>query len=151
MRQCNAAGVALIRSFESCRLKAYLDGNKIPTIGWGHTGPEVHLGLVWTQQQADDQFKADLLERACTPVSVYSPPNLTSNQFSAFCSLCFNIGSGNFHASTALKYATAGNLQDVPKGIAMWNKVNGQVSPGLTRRRDAEIALWNATNDTPIS
>lgn len=154
MRQCNAAGVALIRSFEQCRLRAYRDGNNILTIGWGHTGPEVIDGLMWTQDRADRQFQLDLLERACTPVSIYAPETLTPNQFAAFCSLCFNIGSGNFHSSTALKYANAGNLTEVPVGIAMWNKVGGQVSPGLTRRRNAEIVLWatdDKTNDAPIS
>lgn len=148
MRQCNPDGVVLIKSFESCKLLAYKDGNGIFTIGWGHTGPEVHEGLVWTQDRADAQFATDLHERAEIPVSIYAPQTLTSNQFSAFCSLCFNIGSGNFHASTALKYANAGNLDEVPVGIAMWNKVAGQVSPGLTRRRDAEIVLWSANDET---
>lgn len=151
MRFCNAAGVGLIRSFESCKLKAYKDGNGILTIGWGHTGPEVVAGLVWTQAQADTQFQVDLIERACTPVSVYAPATLTNNQYAAFCSLCFNIGSGNFHASTALKYANAGALDKVPEGIAMWNKIHGQVAGGLERRRAAEIVLWSTPDTEPAA
>ena len=49
-----------IRAEEGLRLHAYLDTLKVPTIGVGHTGPEVHLGLVWTQAQADAQLETDL-------------------------------------------------------------------------------------------
>lgn len=50
---------AYIQANESFRPKAYLDTGSVPTIGWGHTGPEVHLGLVWTQDQADLKFASD--------------------------------------------------------------------------------------------
>lgn len=150
IRQCCSAGVELIKDFESCKLVAYQDGNGIWTIGWGHTGPEVVEGLVWSQDKADMQFLADLAQRAETPVGAYIYTPLTDNQFAAFCSLCYNIGSGNFHNSTAAKYANAGRLTDVPTGIAMWNKINGHISPGLVRRRNAEIALWNAPDETVL-
>lgn len=46
----------IIKFFESCRLKAYLDSKKIPTIGWGNTfyenGTPVKLGDVITQERA---------------------------------------------------------------------------------------------------
>jgi lysozyme len=45
---------------ESCRLLAYLDTEGVPTIGWGHTGPEVHLGLVWGQEMADQTLELDI-------------------------------------------------------------------------------------------
>ena len=41
---------------EGCRLTAYQDTLGIWTIGYGHTGPEVCEGLVWTQDQADAAF-----------------------------------------------------------------------------------------------
>lgn len=49
---------------EALRLKAYPDpksGGEPWTIGYGHTGPEVHEGLVWTAAQAEIQLEADLI------------------------------------------------------------------------------------------
>ena len=45
---------------ENCRLLAYLDTEGVPTIGWGHTGSEVHLGLVWGQEMADQTLELDI-------------------------------------------------------------------------------------------
>ena len=48
---------------EGTRLEAYpdpLSGGAPWTIGCGHTGPEVHAGLVWTQAQVDAALAADL-------------------------------------------------------------------------------------------
>lgn len=38
------ACVALVKSFEGCRLVGYPDVRGIPTVGYGHTGPEVKIG-----------------------------------------------------------------------------------------------------------
>lgn len=142
---CNPAGVALIKSFERCFLQAYPDPRGIPTIGWGATGPDIHLGLVWTQVQCDDRFDVDILTRAETPLNrmIFPSVMLTENQFSALCSLCYNIGEGNFAASTALATMNAGDLADVPAHIALWDEIDHVVSDGLVRRRAAEIVLWN--------
>ena len=40
----SSTGFALTRSFEGLRLEAYQDSAGIWTIGYGHTGPEVHCG-----------------------------------------------------------------------------------------------------------
>jgi lysozyme len=49
-----------LQAFEGLRLKAYLDTVGVWTIGYGHTGPEVHEGLVWTNEQAEAQLDADI-------------------------------------------------------------------------------------------
>ena len=52
---------ALIKSYEQCRLTAYLPTpNDVPTIGWGATGPDIVLGMTWTQAQCDARFTTDL-------------------------------------------------------------------------------------------
>ena len=140
---CNDQGIALIKRFESCRLQAYLDAVGIPTIGWGHTGPEVHLGLVWLQQQADDVFMQDLLHKAEIPLnSMLAGFDLSGNQYSALCSLTYNIGSGAFRGSTLLADIHSGNLDDVPAQFLRWDKAGGAVLPGLLARRKAEADLW---------
>ena len=141
--KCNQAGIDLIRSFEGCRLESYLDQNNIPTIGFGHTGSDVYIGLIWTQDQADSQLSQDIAQRAEAPVNAYLTRTLSDNQFSAFCSLCFNIGSGRFKGSSALHLANIGNLTDVPAHILLWDEAGGGVDAGLVRRRNAECTLWN--------
>ena len=140
---CNYLGIALAQKWEGCKLQAYLDVGGIPTIGRGHTGPEVHLGLVWTQQQADDAFVHDMLLKAEMPLnSMMAGIPLSSNQFSALCCLVYNIGAGAFRRSKTLLDIREGNKDDVATQWLGFDHVNGQVVQGLLNRRKEEIALW---------
>lgn len=145
LMSCNDSGIALIKNFESCRLQSYEDQRGIPTIGFGSTGSDIHLGMVWNQSQCDERFADDLLVKAETPLNRLISPNvhLTSNQFSSLCSLCFNIGQGHFASSTVLSTTNSGNLDDVPNHILLWDETDGVPNKGLIRRRQAEIDLWN--------
>lgn len=134
------AGTKLIQSFESCRLEAYQDGNGIWTIGWGHTD-RVQPGDTCTQAQADAWFIADT-QNACTTVMRTVDLALTQNEFDALVSLCFNIGGGNFRSSTLAKVLNAGNIMAAADQFLVWNHIGGAVSPGLTRRREAERTLF---------
>ena len=67
---------------------------------------------------------------------------INQNQFDALVSLCFNIGAGNFRSSTLLRVLNAGNLMAAADQFLVWDKVAGQVSDGLVRRRAAERALF---------
>ena len=72
---------------------------------------------------------------------------LNDNQFAALVCFTFNVGRGNFLASTLFRNLNAGWYSQVPAQLARWNKVEidgvEKVSNGLTRRRAAEAALWN--------
>lgn len=144
------AASKLIQSFEGCRLSAYLDVGGVPTIGWGHTGSEVHLGLLWTQQEADEAFEEDM-GHFDLAMSVAIPDGaLNQNQYDACIALMYNIGGGEFERSTIRKRILAGDLAGAaeawtdPKTI--FNKVAGHISNGLTRRRYAEKQLFT----TPV-
>ena len=122
---------------------SYQDTNGIWTIGWGHTGREVSRGLIWAQEQADQQFLDDLANRAVSPVNNLVTVDVTDNQFAALCSFCFNIGQGNFRASSALHLLNNGQYDDVPSHIMLWDhNHDGSISNGLKRRREAEVTLW---------
>jgi GH24 family phage-related lysozyme (muramidase) len=56
-------GINLIKSFEGCRLTAYVDTSGVLTIGYGHTGG-VTKGQTITQAQADEILKKDLANYA---------------------------------------------------------------------------------------
>ena len=51
-----------LADFEGRRSEAYQCTMGVWTIGIGHTGPEVHEGLVWTDEQIDAAFDADVAE-----------------------------------------------------------------------------------------
>ena len=54
-------GIALIKSFERCRLTAYLCPSGVWTIGYGHTAG-VTRGQTITQAEADSIVRVDLEE-----------------------------------------------------------------------------------------
>lgn len=135
------AGVALIQSFEKCRLHAYLPTpNDVPTIGWGST-EDVRMGDVWTQEQADERFMRDI-EWAEDCVNKAVTAQLRQNEFDACVSLCFNIGCAAFGKSTLARMLNAGDYDGAAAQFARWDKQKGQVLAGLTRRRAAEAALF---------
>jgi lysozyme len=139
-------GIAILHHFESCRLKAYPDpatGGEPYTIGYGHTGPEVHLGLVWTQEQADAAF-ADRLAREFEP-GVWSMlrVGVTQYQFDALVCLAYNIGLGNLGKSTLIRKLNTPDAAGASEQFLVWNRAAGQVMRGLTRRRYAERARFN--------
>ena len=134
-------GTALIKSFESCRLAAYLPTPAdVPTLGWGHTRA-VAMGDTCTQAQADAWFLEDIAwVEDCVNGAVNVP--LTQQEFDALCSLVFNIGCGQFKTSTLLRLLNASDYDGASEQFAVWNRQAGQVLAGLTKRRAAEAELF---------
>lgn len=143
-KRVSPAGIALIHSFESCKLTAYPDPGSVDgkpwTIGWGSTGPGIAKGVVWTQAQADERFAADLarFEKAVALMA----PVTTQSQFDALTSLAYNIGLAALNDSTLLRLHNKGDYAGAKDQFGRWNKNAGAVMNGLTRRRAAEAALY---------
>jgi lysozyme len=137
----NESGLNLIKSFEGCKLQAYQDQKGIWTIGFGCTH-HVAQGLCISQDEADERLKEDIQSTVEIVRNYILPHQINDNQFSACVCLAFNIGVGNFRTSTCLNCIKMGNLNDAANAILAWNKVNGEVDPGLARRREAEKALF---------
>jgi lysozyme len=115
------------------------------TIFWGHTGPEVHYGMKGTQAQADAQLLTDMA-RVIADIKAVVKIQISRNEFIALCDLAFNIGVGNFNASTLLRLLNGGDRDGADAQFAAWNKAGGQVLAGLVARRAAEAAMF-ATPD----
>ena len=136
-------GEALTEQFESCRLTAYPDLKGIWTIGWGHTGPEVVPGLVWTQAQADAALLKDC-QNAVDHVNRLVRVPLTQGEFDALVDFAFNAGCGAFAGSTMLKLLNSGNYAGAAGQFELWDHAAGKVVAGLLRRRRAEEAEFIA-------
>jgi lysozyme len=145
---------AVTKRFEKLVLVGYPDQGKVPTWGWGHTGPEVHVGQTITREQADFDFNRDQaiadakLKRHVSPAAF---AKLTEHEKAAVLDFVFNTGGGpepdHKDCWTIWKDVEAGNLADV---VAQFNRfifvhVDGKpvTSNGLKNRRAAEIVLWN--------
>lgn len=139
------AGLNLTEMFEDSAgpaLNAYWDptGN-VWTIGYGHTGPEVKEGLVWTTQQCIAALAADV-SWASVAVNHLVTRDISQSQFDALVDFVFNEGVGSFAKSTLLEYVNEGNLQGAEAEFGKWVYSGGKVLGGLTRRRAAEAALF---------
>jgi lysozyme len=144
--QISTKGDALIKGEEKLVLYGYLCPAGIPTNGWGHTGPDVVLGQPITLATACANYADDKARKAEQPINKLVRVKLTQNQFDALGSLVFNIGAGNFAASTLLRKLNASDYTGAAEQILVWNKgrVNGvlEVLPGLVKRRQAEHDLF---------
>jgi GH24 family phage-related lysozyme (muramidase) len=141
----SAACLKLIQSFEGCKLTAYPDpgsGGDPWTIGWGSTGPNIKRGTVWTQEQADARFAEHVEEFAAKVRALIGASPTKQHQFDALVSIAYNIGTGNLSGSTLLRKHKAGDYAGAAAEFAKWNKAAGKVMNGLTRRREAEAALY---------
>jgi lysozyme len=143
MNTLGSAGEALIKSFETLKLAAYLDQRGRWTIGWGHTGPGVIENLTCTPEEAEAWFQDDT-QAAVNGVDTSITTNVTQNQFDALVSFTFNVGVGAEGHSTMAKLINARDFAGAAAQFPLWDHVDGVPNAGLLRRRQAEQALFLA-------
>ena len=136
----SAEGIALIKKFEGCELKAYQCSAGVWTIGYGHT-KDVEEGDTISKDQAEEMLVEELHEYE-NYVNEYVNVALSQNQFDALVSWVYNLGPANLKASTMLKVLNDGKYEDEPYQMKRWNKAGGKVLDGLVRRREAEALLY---------
>ena len=132
--------VELVKHFEGFEDTAYLCPANVWTIGYGRTR-NVKEGDRITEPQAERDLLEELegfKHQVLNSVKV----ELTQNELDALTSWTYNLGVGNLKSSTLLKKLNAGNKSEVPAEMIRWNKANGKVLAGLTKRREAEAELW---------
>jgi len=131
----SSKGINLVKQFEGCRLTAYRCPAGVWTIGYGHTDG-VRQGQKISAAQAECFLRADM-EKYEKKVDRYNKYGWNQNEFDALVSFAFNVGSidqltGNGTRSRAV----------IADKMLLYNKGGGKVLAGLTRRRQAERALF---------
>ncbi len=134
-------GIALIKSFEGCRLAAYkaVSTEKYYTIGWGHYGADVKAGQTISQEEADALFLSDI-QRFVKYTNHYAASvKLNQNQFDALVSFCYNAGPG-----TLKKLLSERTPEKIAEHITdeKYAKSGGKVLKGLVLRRQQEKKLF---------
>lgn len=131
-------GIALIKKFEGCKLKAYKCPAGVWTIGYGHT-KGVKPNQVITKEQAEAFLREDL-EKYEAHVDYYNKTykyNFNQNEFDALVSFAYNIGTlrGITNAGRRSKYQIAQKFR-------AYVIANGKKLQGLVNRRQAEYNLF---------
>lgn len=125
-------GLSLLIEREGKRNRAYLDSVGVWTIGVGHTGPEVHEGLVWTDAQVADALKHDVTRFERAVINAVKVP-MVQYQFDALVSFAFNVGEGAMAGSTLIKKMNAGDYEGAALQFDRWH-----IPPEITSRRNGE-------------
>ncbi|HHE8508311.1 TPA: lysozyme [Citrobacter freundii] len=146
--QTSEKGIKNIKDFEGCSLTAYPDpgtGGAPWTIGYGWTHPvdgkPIKPGMTIKQETADRLLKTGLVSYE-NDVLKMAKVKLTQGQFDALVSFAYNVGSRALSTSTLLRKLNAGDYAGAADEFLRWNKAGGKVMNGLTRRREAERALF---------
>ena len=135
------AGINLIKSFEGCVLTAYKCPAGMWTIGWGHT-KDVYEGMSITQEEADALFLEDIKIYEDAVNNYVSKFNFNQNHFDALTSFAYNCGIGSLNSICSLN-----SIAEIAAELPLYcnayvNGVKTQL-PGLVRRRQAELELFN--------
>jgi len=136
------AGMDLIEQFESRKLTGYVLGDGMCTIGVGHAVPLSEMPAdkckQWTitDAQADEFLREDANEfEGC--LNDYFDRSFNQNQFDALVSFTYNVGCA------PRKYEWPKDAADSYfPGVMIQYTNPPQFKEGLTKRRKAEIALF---------
>ncbi len=138
-------GLDLIKEFEGFSATCYKDAVGLNTIGYGtliDTKEEQYLlTATITKEEATELIRKDLKHVE----DFVNKLNLKINQsmYDSILVLCYNIGCNAFKNSTILKKIVVNpNDTTIRTSWLQWNKAGGKALKGLTRRREAEVALY---------
>lgn len=135
-------GIELIKRFEGCKLTAYKCPAGKLTVGYGHTGDDVTEGLTISQEDANDLLFDDVLCFENGVNNLVKGLDLSQGMFDALVCFAYNVGLDNLKKSTLLKLLKDGKVLEASEEFVKWNKSNGKVLDGLTKRRAAEADLF---------
>jgi len=135
-------GINLIKRFEGLRLVGYLCPAKVPTVGYGSTGPDIKVGMKITEAEAESRLIKSLETIEAGLRDMVSVP-INQHEFDALVSFAYNVGSGALRRSTLLRLLNDNAPRTtVAAEFLRWNKVGSKPLLGLTRRREAERDLF---------
>lgn len=147
-------GIELIKRFEGCarvradgKVEAYPDpgtGGAPWTIGWGHTGPEVKRGTVWTQDDCDRMLSLDLVRYSDDVVRALGDAHAATGQAQFDALVSFHYNTGAISRATLTRKHKAGDFAGAAREFDRWVNAGGRVMKGLQRRRAAERALYES-------
>lgn len=135
-----AIAMVLIADFEGYSATPYRDVAGILTVCYGHTGPDIVPGKVYSKAECESLLRKD----SATAIKVVDESvryRLTNGQRAALYSFTYNVGTGAFKRSTLLKKLNAGDLTGACNELRRWTYAGGKQWKGLLTRREVEREL----------
>ncbi len=120
----------------------------VPTVGWGSTRSfpdrkRITMDTPPITREVATRYLMGEIGLECEPaVDALTTRKLHPLSRGALISLCFNIGTGAYRASTLRRVINAGDWDSVPGQFAKWRIGGGRVLAGLVRRRREEAAMF---------
>jgi len=155
MRHLSVKGLVRLKEMEGVEKRVYPDASGYDTIGVGHllTKDERASGKItignhqvkYEEGLTDDEVYALLrqdLKHVEWAVESGVKVELTQDQFDCLICFVFNIGVSAFLNSTLRRKLNNGQYAEVPMELRRWVYSAGKKFPGLERRREKEIELW---------
>jgi len=140
------AGLDLIKRFEGFKPAPYLCPANKPTIGYGSCfyadGKAVTLKDKPITEAEASQLLADTLGQYERAVSKAVKVPIGQPMFDALVSFAYNVGAANMASSTLVRKLNAGDIKGAAAEFDRWVYGGGVRLAGLTKRRDAEQALF---------
>jgi lysozyme len=116
---------------------AYRDVVGVWTIGYGET-KGVKPGQTITREDAAKHLAYRLQNDFAKEMVKCIKVPITQNEYHAYLSFSYNVGTHAFCNSTIAKDLNAGRYKQACDGLLQWNRAGGKVFAGLTRRRQEE-------------
>jgi len=142
----NEEGLAIIKHYEGCSNTVYRCPAGIPTIGFGScydlNGNPITMdhGDI-TDEEATAYLVRGLRTSENAVARLVTAP-LNANQFSSLVSFCFNVGAGNFQASTLRMKLNRLDYIGASNEFWKWRRAAGRILRGLVNRRWEEYLLF---------
>ncbi|MFG1172145.1 lysozyme [Erwiniaceae bacterium CAU 1747] len=134
---------ALIPILEGVEYKPYQDVVGVWTVCYGHTGKDIMLGKTYTELECRALLDEDLRTTAAQ-IDPYIKKPIPDETRAALYSFAYNVGVGNFRASTLLYRINQGDNAGACEQLRRWIYAGGQKWKGLVTRREIEreVCMW---------
>lgn len=128
---------------EGVKYIPYRDVVGVPTVCWGHTGPDVVMGKRYSEEQCTELLNEDLqaVARQIDPLINADIPDAMRG---ALYSFTYNVGVTAFKNSTMLRLINKGDRAGACDQLRRWTYAGGKQWKGLINRREIEreVCVW---------
>lgn len=141
--------VPVVSQFEGLWLTAKPDrlAHGIPTVCYGET-EGVRVGDTYTKAECQEML-ANKLPRYLNEIDRCIKVPVSDRTRASYLSFAYNVGSGGFCGSSALRLLNKGQERASCHALTGWNRAGGQYRQGLANRRSKEEAMCIAGLSEP--
>lgn len=134
------SGAFLVAPSEGFKQDSYVDPVNIVTECYGHTGPDVKLGYVNSDQECLNKLAGDLISAEKSVDRQIKVP-LNPYQKAALISFTYNVGESNLAQSTLAKQFNNKQYAQGCEGLLSWVYAKKKKLAGLVARRKLEYQM----------